>query len=427
MASVVNEGGGHHRLDVVCPDGVRRKLRLGNISKKSADGIAVHVKHLVATTISGQAPDDADSRWLAALSDRMHSRVSRLGISAPRLAGKRTLAAFIDEYIADRSDVKSRTIDRLNETRERLVKFFSADQPLRSVTPGDAESFRRHLLKSVGDNTARRICGRAKQFFTAAIKKRLVQENPFAGIKCRVQPNRKRWFTVTRQMLAVVLEACPDDEWRLLVMLSRIGGLRVTSETDALRWADIKWDEPLIRVNSPKTEHIAGKAYRDIPLFPELLQPLLEAFSKAPYGSEYVLTRHRGSDTNLRTQFGRIIERAGLEQWPQVFHNLRRTRQNELERVHGLAVACEWIGNSESVARENYLGATKADFARAVGANPQAAQKAAQQGAELACVGSQSPAMQKQNRPVLPGDSTPCESEQDSAIPPRGVEPLSSG
>jgi hypothetical protein len=49
-----------------------------------------------------------------------------------------------------------------------------------------------------------------------------------------------------------------------------------------------------------------------------------------------------------------------------LFHNLRKSRQNELERKFGKAVACEWIGNSESVADEHYLFANAADFAKAM-------------------------------------------------------------
>ena len=77
-----------------------------------------------------------------------------------------------------------------------------------------------------------------------------------------------------------------------------------------------------MRVWSPKTEHHAGKASREIPLFPELAAVLTEAFEAAPEGAVYVVADNayrEAADTpggwrncNMRTQFGRIIERAGL-------------------------------------------------------------------------------------------------------------------
>jgi hypothetical protein len=62
----------------------------------------------------------------------------------------------------------------------------------------------------------------------------------------------------------------------------------------------------------------------------------------------------------------RIIRRAGLEPWPKLFHNLRATRQPELEESFSSHVVCAWIGNSEKVARKHYLQVTVGQFAKAV-------------------------------------------------------------
>ena len=40
-----------------------------------------------------------------------------------------------------------------------------------------------------------------------------------------------------------LLAACPDAEWRLLVGLSRYGGLRCESEVLRLTWSDVLWDQ----------------------------------------------------------------------------------------------------------------------------------------------------------------------------------------
>ena len=66
------------------------------------------------------------------------------------------------------------------------------------------------------------------------------------------------------------------------------------------------------RVKSPKTEHHAGRVEPIVPLFPELRVVLMEAFEQAEPGE----TRIAGACTDkysLRTQFQRIIRRAGLE------------------------------------------------------------------------------------------------------------------
>lgn len=90
-------------------------------------------------------------------------------------------------------------------------------------------------------------------------------------------------------------------------------------------------------VRSPKTEHHAGGESRVVPLFPEL-RPLLEAvFDEAEPGTEYVITRYRNTNANLRTQLERILHRAGVNPWPKPFHNLRATRETELAETFPLA------------------------------------------------------------------------------------------
>ena len=61
-------------------------------------------------------------------------------------------------------------------------------------------------------------------------------------------------------------------------------------------------------------------------MFPELRPHLLACFEQAEPGSVFVVARFRDARTNLRTQFQRIIRRAGLEPWPKLFQNLRSSR-----------------------------------------------------------------------------------------------------
>ena len=100
----------------------------------------------------------------------------------------------------DRSDVKPLTKRHLNDAKRRLVAFFGADKALEAVAPGDADEFRRHLRRTLGENTVRRMCGRAKQFFRVAQRKRLIRDNPFGDMAgCAVQANRSRDYFLSRE------------------------------------------------------------------------------------------------------------------------------------------------------------------------------------------------------------------------------------
>jgi integrase len=87
-------------------------------------------------------------------------------------------------------------------------------------------------------------------------------------------PARQRF--IPAETIEKVIEKCPDPEWKLIFALARFGGLRVPSETNALRWSDIDFASGRMRVRSPKTEHHEGRESREVPIFPALL-PYLRA------------------------------------------------------------------------------------------------------------------------------------------------------
>ena len=77
------------------------------------------------------------------------------------------------------------------------------------------------------------------------------------------------------------IEYAPNGTWRLLIALSRFAGLRTPSEAFSLRWQDVDWERQRLTITSPKTEHLAGRGYRVIPLFPAARQPNMIAMNRA--------------------------------------------------------------------------------------------------------------------------------------------------
>lgn len=89
--------------------------------------------------------------------------------------------------------------------------------------------------------------------------------------------------------------------------------------------------------------------------------------------SEFVISRHRRTNINLRTQFERILTRAGVKPWPKLFQNLRASLATELTGEFPPHVAAEWLGHSTLVAQKHYWQVTDSDFERASGAENAAA------------------------------------------------------
>lgn len=185
----------------------------------------------------------------------------------------------------------------------------------------------------MADASVRKHCGFAKHFLAQAVEHEFIAVNPFGKLVSAPVGNDARQYFVTAVEARKVLGACPDAQWQLLFALSRWGGLRCPSEHLALRWGDVDWEKGLLHVASPKTERHAGHESRVVPMFPEVRGYLEKVYHEAPEGTEFVITRYRSSDGNLRTQLARIVRRAGLKPWPRIWHNLRSSRQTELGGV----------------------------------------------------------------------------------------------
>lgn len=383
MASISNDPNGRRRILFVDANGKRKSVRLGKVSQRYAEAVKVKVEDLVSARITGHAPADETTRWLANLDAALYDKLARVGLAKPRESAM--LGAFTRAYIDGRSDIKPRTKINLDRARTYLLSCFPEDRPLRAFTPGDAEDFRIHLIREgKAENTVRRAIGRARQFFTAAVRRGLINANPFEGISAAMRTNHDRFHFISREDAQKVIDACPDAQWRLIFALARFGGLRCPSEVLALTWADVNWEHGRIRVPSPKTEHHDGGASRMIPLFPELRLHLLEVFEEAEPGTEHVIARYRDIGTNLRTHMHRIIRKAALEPWPKTFQNLRSTRETELAEQFPMHVVCKWIGNSQPVAAKHYLQLTDEHFAQAISGDESPTSKAAQNAAQKA-------------------------------------------
>ncbi|HEX4792409.1 MAG TPA: site-specific integrase [Humisphaera sp.] len=365
MASISDDKNGRRRLMFFDTAGNRQTIYLGKIPKDDAQVFRMHVEQVVSAAIRGSAPPDKTSRWLADLPDKMRNKLAKYGVGTARQSSE--LGAFLDQYIAARVDVKSGTALVLGHARRNLIDHFGKGKQLRAITPGDADAWRLALIaEGLASNTIRRRTGVARQFFRAAQRAKLVDDNPFADLPATVQGSTARDHFVSRDDAQKVLDACPDDQWRLLFALSRFGGLRCPSEHLALKWTDVDWRGGKLRVPSPKTEHIKGLEQRIIPLFPELRAPLAKVLEQSRGGlDEPIITRYRDTNCNLRTQLFKIIRRAGLTPWPKLFQNLRSTREIELCNEHPEHVVAQWIGHTSAVARKHYLRATEDHFQKA--------------------------------------------------------------
>lgn|SRR5262245_2658933 len=368
MASIATDSKGNRSIQFFDQYRKRKTLRLGSMPMRNVEEVKRRVESLVYARIANTAPNDDTARWLNGIDVSLAKKLAAVGLTGPR-AEAGTLGDFTRGYIDMRTDLAPNTRKCLEQARGRLVGFFGADKPIRDITEADAHAFAFKMRTDYSEATAARAIKHGRQYFSHALRGRLVGSNPFVGVKAGSMENRERMHYVSREDAAKLLEFAPNAEWRAIIALARYGGLRTPSETLALTWDAVLWDQNKVRIGSPKT----GERY--IPIFAELAPYLQEAWDGAEPGAVYVVNKSRNPGVNWRTQFQKIIRRAGLVPWERLFQNLRSSREQDLTHLFPLPIVVEWLGNSLEVASKHYLKATDDDYRRAAKSAAPALQK----------------------------------------------------
>jgi integrase len=369
-------------------DGKRSTMFLGKVSEDEANTIKAHVEHLLRCYKSERPIQETTDRWLTGLPDKMYNKLATAGLVVPRKSASKVkrygLVEWIDKYMDDRADVKASTQTTYQRARDSAEAFFGKRIRIDEVTRADAAKFQKWLAtegnrrnvkdgkKGVASATLRRTIGKMKQFFSAAVKAELIDQNPFEDFVSSVHENEDNFHFVPRQVIDDCIAVAESTDWKTIFALARYAGMRIPSELTQLVWNDIDFDKKVLVVRATKTEHHLKGGIRKCPLFPELMPYLLDARKAAGADAKYVVTdpKLRSAAANLRTGFLRHLKKAGHKPWPNLFNNLRKTRATELlqERKSPQSIA-RWLGHDIKILMKHYLIATDEEFALATRGN----------------------------------------------------------
>ena len=380
MPSIGREGK-RKRIQFRDASGKQKTLRLGECRESDALTACTAVGHLLVAKRLGTVPHPDAVRWLERLDDVLHARVVALELAEPRKgAAVVTLGNLLEQFDAAAS-VKASTKAAYKQTTDSLRAHLGEKTPLASITPAHADTWRKAIAEPVtvkngdGEETTKRLAPAtvakrtiiAKGIFRKAVRWGLMASSPFADLRAGSQCNPDRAAYVDPESIRAILDACPDDQWRAIVALSRFAGLRCPSEIVALRWGDVNWERGRLTVRSPKTANHEGHAVRVVPIAPELRPILQRLFDDAEPGAVEVVPRLRDPSMNLRTTFGKIIARAGVKPWPRLFHNMRASCATDWVERFPAHVVAGWLGHSPLIAARHYLQTRDAHFDLAAG------------------------------------------------------------
>ena len=415
--------------------GKRVTIYTGKMGPREAERLRDKVKELARIKERNGRIEESENilKWVSTIiGTKLHTKLVNVGLL--ETVKDTQLGSFCETYIASRTDIKQQTRINLLSSKRMLVEHFGADKDLRAITPAHVSEFKAALMTRYANATTGRTLRRGRQFFAHAVDAGILNRNPFDKLKIPNQTNPSRLFFVDRETCQKVLETCPNLQWRLIFSLARFGGLRVPSELISLQWNDVLWSQKKIKVPSPKTEHIEGKDHRWVPLFPEIIELLRQAFDIAKDGEQFIFPRTITGAVNLRKGLTSIIKKAGLSPWPKLFQNLRASRETELCQNFPLHVASKWIGNTPTVAMGHYLQVIDSDWEKATTTTEKSNTKSDTLGVEMThfntyCGGSQTFTNVQELIQILGNSSvlsTIIEEMQNDQVPRVGIEPTTS-
>jgi len=312
--------------------------------------------------------DRVTKAWVENAPLEIREKLARVGLYD--LPSKHTTKELWDTFLDKNSDMYEDTRRTYLYARERFFSFFRQTELLDELTQDRMKEWRRFLLDS-GKYAPATVAGtlsKGKAVFNWAKRERWIKVSPLEGVGRGSYRNRDKDRFITQEEYRLLLNACPCQEWRLIITLARIGGLH-PCEILTLRWSDIDRNKHRFRVFNAKLKQHERLYEREVPLFAELVEELDKLRSIPDNGDrEYVINRYVNREkSNLGTQFARIAKKAGIGRIARPFDNMRASRSTEIYAEFGAKKESHWIGHSVKVAFENYLMVTDDDFAVAAG------------------------------------------------------------
>ena len=356
MASISTDSKKRKIIQFYDQYGTRRPIRIGRRTHEQAREIGQRIDELVGWKISGTQPSKGTLEWVRDLTEqRLYDRLAQFGLVDTRQAA--TIGEWLEQHIREcEDDMKPGSLRKLRQTEAKLLGHFDARTPLRSITGEHAERWR-SALKDDGLSraTIRTHCGNAKTMLRKAVKRRLIDENPFDELESGATASKYARY-VTPQEIDRVIEACPNAEWRLLFGLARYAGLRVPSESHILTWADVDWEHARLTVRSPKTEHHEGHEQRVVPITAPLMPLMQSRFDESEPGDELLVTI-RGKGAVIR-RVRSICAHAGVDPWKRLWQTLRSSCEQHWA-IDGFPqyVVSHWMGHSIEVSGKHYTNA----------------------------------------------------------------------
>lgn len=280
--------------------------------------------------------------------------------------GEATLSELFAAYFTDKETTWSAgtTANKANMKR-RFLAYFPESMRVNEFSKTEAQQFKMYLEQEqqrgiINKRTAAGIIREVKALFNWAVQNEIIDKSPFAyitGGAASATDERKEYIELSR--VRALIDVMPTTELQALLWIVRRLGLRCQSETNALKWAAVDFNNDLITIDSPKTAS-KGKAQRVAPLFPDVKDFLLKLRNEQRANgikSPFVFIHDRKRN-NARNKIERAAKAAGVVLWVKLFQNMRLSASVDILRTFGNDAEALWVGHTPDVRALYYRGIT---------------------------------------------------------------------
>jgi site-specific recombinase XerD len=341
-------------------NGKRDTLRLGDqITTAQRKDVERRLQRLIDTVKAG-LPVDVDLRqWLAGLADKPHAVLAKHGLAAPRqnytVAG---IFAWHRKLLQEEQTAEA-TLKLFDRVEDNCVSYWGADRRIGDLAPTDCDKLRAWMLaagnETTGEALARSTTSRrmamVRQVLHAAKQRGFIASNPCEHIKRRGERNAERDAYVPWDLVKRLIQHEKRAEFRLLLAMVRICGLRCPSETAILPWAAFDFQLGLFQVRAPKTRN--HKPLRDVPIFAELA-PYIADLRTATLPGEFVFPNLNIASSSLTDRLESLCRKAKVPLWDKPWVNLRASAERDMLQVMPIDKVTAFLGHSPMTALAHY-------------------------------------------------------------------------
>ncbi len=229
----------------------RRPISLGKkYSEKTAHQLKEVVEKVIFSRDNGVIPDKKTLAWIQEAAPEIRDKLAAVGlIDKPE---SHTAEELWEKFLRTKTDIKDSTMETYERSQDRFFAYFKGGEQIADLTMTRMQQWKEFLKTEIPqarskvlgfeESTVAGTLTKAKAVFNWAVRSGWLAKRPLEGVGRGSFVNRDKDYFVTMDEYARLLDACPCADWRAILALARIGGLRCPSEVLRLKWSDVNWE-----------------------------------------------------------------------------------------------------------------------------------------------------------------------------------------